>query len=422
VPFPSLLRPAAYAALTLGLASTMLAGGMMPADAAAFSARASVTPGFQYVGASGGATFTITIGNAGTADSIGAVEIGRPGKAWTITACPSAPDGWTAQRADTLCRYRSDGSTADDIAPGAASSDFQVRATVPAGTQDQTGTWPVKVSRSGVFDKKSLVVAAATAPNDLGITAYSFEVLDVVVDPASTTPGAACPSASRAAGSASTGHTLVVCGRNRTTATLTPTAARSSLAGTYDDRAAGFASGAIEPTTSSRILGSWDDVTIAAAPGKDKTVIARIGSATRQTSPLTTLEDYEVTGDTNAAPVAVGDDAKIAEDSAGLDIDVLANDADPDGDSLAVSAIDDTGTDGVVTNNGNDVTYAPKGAFDALGAGETATDTFDYVVFDGKGGTDTATVTVTVTGVSAVNAPPVATDDEDSVGEDSSGV
>lgn len=422
MPFVPLLRPAAYAALTLGLVSTVLAGAMAPADAATFSARASVTPGSQYLGASGAATFTFTVENTGTSGSIGAVEIGRPGKSWTITACPSAPAGWTAQRADTLCRYRSLASTSDDIALGERSSDFQVRAMVPAGSEDQAGTWPVKVSRSSTFDKKSIFVAAAAAPTGLGVTAYSFEVLDVVVDPATTTPGAPCPAASRTAGAGSTGHTLVVCGRNRTTATLTPTAARSSLTGTFVAGAAGFSSGPVAPTTDSRVLGSWQDVTIAASPGDDRTVVARIGSAARRTSPSTTLEGYRVAGDTNAPPVALGDDAEVDEDSAGVDVDVLANDTDPDGDPLAVASIDDTGTEGVVTDNGGDVTYAPNGAFDALDAGETATDTFDYVVSDGKGGTDTATVTVTVTGVAAVNAPPVAADDEDSVGEDSGGV
>lgn len=397
MPF-SPLRPAAYAAVTLCLVSTVLGGAAVPAGAAAFSARASVAPGMQYVGDSAGTTFTFTIENTGTSDSIGAVEIGRPGKSWTITACPSTPDGWTAQRSDTMCRYRSVATTADDIAPGEESSDFQIRATAPAGSQNQTGTWPVKVSRSSLLDKKSVFVADAATPTGLAVTAYSFEVLDVIVDPANTTPGAPCPPAGRAAESATTGHTLVVCGRNRTTATLTPTATRSSLAGTFVDSADGFTSGPIVPTTDSRILGSWDDVTIAAALGDDRTVIAEIGSATNRTSPLTTLEHYEVTGETNAPPVAVDDDADVAEDSAGLDIDVLGNDTDEDGDALSVTDLDTAGTDGTVTNNGTDISYAPDGAFDSLGVGESTTDTFGYTVSDGHGGTDIAVVTVTVTG------------------------
>ncbi len=41
--------------------------------------------------------------------------------------------------------------------------------------------------------------------------------------------------------------------------------------------------------------------------------------------------------------------------------------------------------------------------------GETATDTFSYTVSDGQGGTDTAMVTITISGLP--NDPPVASDD-----------
>ncbi|WP_082573296.1 beta strand repeat-containing protein [Nocardioides sp. Root614] len=424
MPFRQLFRPAGYVAVTLCLASTVLGGVLVPASgAAAFAARASVSPGIQYLGDSAGTTFTFTISNTSTTQSIGAVEIDRPGKSWTITGCPGAPVGWTAQRSDTMCRYRSGASLADDIAPGGESSAFKVTATSSAGSQNLTGTWPVVVSRNGTFDKKDTLAAAAAAPPGLGITVHSFQVLDVVVDPETTTPGDPCPTASKSAESASTGHTLVVCGRNRTTGTLTPTAARSSLAGTFISSADDFTSGPIAPTTDSRILGSWEDVTIATALGDDKTVIARIGSATNRTSPLTTLEDYEITSaGANTDPVADDDEATVAEDSSGVTVDVLGNDSDADGDALSVSAIDDAATDGMVTNNGTDVTYDPNGAFDSLGAGESATDTFEYTVSDGNGGTDTASVTITVTGVATPNTDPAAVDDVKTVAEDSSGV
>ena len=44
------------------------------------------------------------------------------------------------------------------------------------------------------------------------------------------------------------------------------------------------------------------------------------------------------------------------------------------------------------------VTYSPDGQFEFLAVGETTTDTFDYTISDGNGGTDSATVTVTITG------------------------
>ena len=48
--------------------------------------------------------------------------------------------------------------------------------------------------------------------------------------------------------------------------------------------------------------------------------------------------------------------------------------------------------------------YDPFGKFDDLLAGQTATDTFSYTLSDGEGGTDTATVTITIYG----NNEPVA--------------
>ena len=50
---------------------------------------------------------------------------------------------------------------------------------------------------------------------------------------------------------------------------------------------------------------------------------------------------------------------------------------------------------------GADGTYtyvADQSAADDLATGETATDSFTYTVSDGNGGTDTATIVITVTG------------------------
>jgi VCBS repeat-containing protein len=102
----------------------------------------------------------------------------------------------------------------------------------------------------------------------------------------------------------------------------------------------------------------------------------------------------------NTPPIANDDAAEANEDGPAIIIDVLANDTDPDAsDTLTVQSIDTTGTSGLVTNNGTNVTYDPNGQFESLNDGETATDTFTYTISDGSGGTDTATVTVTITGV-----------------------
>jgi subtilisin-like proprotein convertase family protein len=92
------------------------------------------------------------------------------------------------------------------------------------------------------------------------------------------------------------------------------------------------------------------------------------------------------------APVAVNDTANTEEDTA-VEVMVLNNDYDGDNDTLTVDSVTQP-TNGSVANNGTSVTYTPN-------AGFTGTDTFDYIVSDGNGGTDTGTVEVTVSPVSS---------------------
>ncbi|MET1414405.1 Ig-like domain-containing protein [Roseibium sp. HPY-6] len=92
------------------------------------------------------------------------------------------------------------------------------------------------------------------------------------------------------------------------------------------------------------------------------------------------------------------------EDAAFTTDSVLANDTG----ALGVSGLDTTGTLGLITLNGDGtVNYNPNGAFDGLDTGETATDTFLYTVSGDGGTSDTAEVTVTITGVN--DAPTVGT-------------
>ncbi|EAW33952.1 Ig-like domain-containing protein, partial [Lyngbya sp. PCC 8106] len=107
----------------------------------------------------------------------------------------------------------------------------------------------------------------------------------------------------------------------------------------------------------------------------------------------------------NQAPTATNDTGSTDEDTA-ININVLTNDSDSDGDSLNVSMVDGTNTKGKVSiNNNGTISYNPNGQFDNLEAGETATDSFSYTINDGKGGTDTATVNLTINGVSATTQP-----------------
>lgn len=100
----------------------------------------------------------------------------------------------------------------------------------------------------------------------------------------------------------------------------------------------------------------------------------------------------------NQAPILSPDSVSVSESSS-VDVDVLSNDTDADMDVLMVTSLDSTLTSGDVSvNTDGTVQYDPNGAFDSLDSGETGTDTFIYVVSDGSL-TETATVTVTVTGV-----------------------
>ena len=148
-----------------------------------------------------------------------------------------------------------------------------------------------------------------------------------------------------------------------------------------------------------------------------------------------------VTG-VNDAPVAVNDTDAVNEDATitktSSQDDVLNDDTDADDSaSLSVTAIQPsggsssnvssgssynssgtsvTGTYGtlVIGADGSYTYTADQSAADDLDAGDTATDVFTYTLSDGTA-TDTATLTITVTGI---NDAPDAIDDTDSVNED----
>ena len=72
-----------------------------------------------------------------------------------------------------------------------------------------------------------------------------------------------------------------------------------------------------------------------------------------------------------------------------MNLDVLANDFDLDGDAFTIDALTQ-GSNGGVVNNGANLTYTPDSGFIGV-------DTFTYTIHDGHSGMDTATVSVIVT-------------------------
>ena len=109
---------------------------------------------------------------------------------------------------------------------------------------------------------------------------------------------------------------------------------------------------------------------------------------------------------TNSAPSA-SDDAAATDEDAAVEIDPLANDSDPDGDALSITAVTPpaNGT-AEILESGTRLRYTPAKDF----FGE---DAFTYTVEDGFGGAATATVTVTVAPVNDAPAPPELTTPED---------
>ena len=135
----------------------------------------------------------------------------------------------------------------------------------------------------------------------------------------------------------------------------------------------------------------------------------------------------------NTAPDAINDTQSTNEGDV-LTVDatngVLTNDTDSNGDNLTVTAVSHGGTNvlpgqAIAGSNGGifriyadgSYDFDPNGEYDSLAVGESEQSSVTYTVSDGKGGTDTATLEITINGV---NNPPVAEDDQ--VISDASGV
>jgi hypothetical protein len=108
----------------------------------------------------------------------------------------------------------------------------------------------------------------------------------------------------------------------------------------------------------------------------------------RQTDGKRMFARYDITGPIPLAPTPQDDTAQTQE-NVPVNINVLANDTDPNGDAVTVSAVNQ-GAHGSVVNNGNSVTYKPYYNF-------SGNDQFTYTASDPGGLTNTATVRVTVT-------------------------
>ena len=100
----------------------------------------------------------------------------------------------------------------------------------------------------------------------------------------------------------------------------------------------------------------------------------------------------------NVPPEAVDDSVTVDEDTV-LFISPTVNDIDafPDVTVLKISKVNTSGTVGEVTLSPfGAIKYDPRGKFDCLAQGETATDSFTYTIHDDDDSTKTSTATVNI--------------------------
>ncbi|MEM9123107.1 MAG: Ig-like domain-containing protein, partial [Pseudomonadota bacterium] len=157
-------------------------------------------------------------------------------------------------------------------------------------------------------------------------------------------------------------------------------------------------------TSNNRLIRTFEN-TVELAPGDELAVTSELSNLEFGRVDFVRLTVVALTGDPNA-PDAVGDSATVAEGDGATPLDVLANDTDlndPVPVAITIIGLDTGGLVGTaaVASDGKSVTYDPNGALESLALGASATETFTYTIDDAAGnndGSDTASVTVTVTG------------------------
>lgn len=89
-----------------------------------------------------------------------------------------------------------------------------------------------------------------------------------------------------------------------------------------------------------------------------------------------------------SSPPVANNDAVFINENSFINISVLGNDTDPDGDTLSIASVT-TPANGSSQIISDIIRFTPNTGFSGVS-------TFTYTISDGKGGTDTATVNVTV--------------------------
>ena len=150
--------------------------------------------------------------------------------------------------------------------------------------------------------------------------------------------------------------------------------------------------------------GATDSFTYSISDGKGGVATASVSVTINNTAPPPPPPPPPV----NNAPLAVND-AYTVDCAAASTFNVLVNDSDKDGDALSITSVSTPGKGTAMISSGK-VVYTPNAS--TCGG---ATDSFTYSISDGKGGTATASVAVTINNTAPppppVNNAPVAVND-----------
>ncbi|MCO4756671.1 MAG: cadherin-like domain-containing protein, partial [Oceanospirillaceae bacterium] len=161
---------------------------------------------------------------------------------------------------------------------------------------------------------------------------------------------------------------------------------------------------------------SFSAASLSLAPGQSSSSVLTVSSASNAANGFYDIAVSAVSGNysnngnvtyvvdnpaANTPPVAQNDSAATNSGNSVV-ISVLNNDSDADGDSLNITSVSGVNGNAVINSNGT-ITFTPA-------AGFAGTEVFNYSLSDGNGGSDNASVSVSVSAVSN-NAAPVAVND-----------
>ena len=345
------------------------------------------TPAPNFVGTE---TFTYTI-----SDNNGGFDTAMV----TITVTDNPANDTPTANADSETVVEDSGTTAIDVLDNDTDPDAGDTLIISAvGATDNDGT---AVTNAGQIDY-------TPAPNFVGTEVFTYTISDnnggfdtatvtitVTDNPTNDTPTANADSETVVEDSGTTAIDVL---DNDTDPDAGDTLIISAVGATDNDGTAVSNAGQIDYTPAPNFVGT-ETFTYTISDGN--------GGSDSATVTITVTDNP-----TNDTPTANADSETVVEDSGTTAIDVLDNDTDPDtGDTLIISAVGVTDNDGTAVSNAGQIDYTPAPNF-------VGTETFTYTLSDGNGGSDIATVTITVT-ESPINDNPIANDDSRSITEDS---